>query len=237
MGQVPLKDAVFSCYGLIGSGKLAKHLAYYLNLLHLPYITWHRHLKTSISKTLKDCSHILIPITDPEIEPFIKTHQDFLSHKICIHFSGRLFTPLAIGAHPLMTFTQNLYSKEIYKQIHFVIDSQHSFQEILPGLPNTHSIIEPSQKPEYHALCVIAGLSPLLCQIFFKEIKSLGISKSYALPYIHQIFTNIAHLDNSLTGPLERNDQQTIDFNLKALKNKPALYNIYQAFIKLKESL
>ena len=232
-----MKDVVFSCYGLIGSGKLAGHLACYLDSLNLSYTTWHRRLKTSVSQTLKNCSHILIPITDSQIEPFLETHQDFLSDKICIHFSGRLFTPLAIGAHPLMTFTENLYSKGTYKQIHFVIDSQHSFQKILPGLPNTHSRIEPSQKPEYHALCVTAGFSSLLWQTFFKEIKKFGISKDRALPYLHQVFTNISNFDNTLTGPLERGDRQTIDSNLKALKNTPALYNIYQSFIKLKESL
>ena len=239
--QVPLKDRVhskaFSCYGLVGSGKLAGHLAYYLDLLHLPYVKWHRHLKISISKAFKSCSHILIPIADSEIESFIKNHQDFLFDKICIHFSGSLFTPFAIGTHPLMAFTQNLYSEEIYKKIHFVIDCRHPFKKILPGFPNTHSTIERSQKAQYHALCVIAGLSPLLWQIFFKEIKNFGISKSYALPYFHQVLSNIAHLNHSFTGPLERNDLQTIDSNLKALKDKPKLYDLYRAFLKLKELL
>ena len=184
----------------------------------------------------KSCSHILLPITDSTIEPFIKSHQEFLSEKICIHFSGALFTPLAIGTHPLMTFAQELYNEGIYRQIHFVIDSQHPFKEILPGFPNSYSVISPSQKAKYHALCVMSGnFSSLLWQIFFKEMKDFGISKSHTLPYLQQTFNNIAHLEDSLTGPLERRDEQTIHANLEALKENPSLYDIYQSFMKLKE--
>ena len=240
MRQVPLKSTQklkgFSCYGLVGCGHLAKHLTHYLGLLNLPYITWSRGSKTDISKAFKDCSHILLPITDSEIEPFIKAHQKFLSEKVCIHFSGALFTPLAIGSHPLMTFSSELYSEEIYRQIHFVIDSKHPFEEILSGFPNSYSVISPSQKPKYHALCVMSGnFSSLLWQTFFKEMKKIGISKSSTLPYLHQTFTNIAHLENSLTGPLERKDYQTIHANLEALKSNPPLYDIYRSFIRLKE--
>ena len=237
MRQVPLKKLKsLSCYGLVGSGRLAKHLVYYLDLLKLPYVIWSRSSKTDIYKIFKHCSHILLPITDCEIEPFIKTHQKLLSDKVCIHFSGALFTRLAIGAHPLMTFTQKLYSEEVYKQIHFVIDSKHPFEEILSGFPNSHSTILPSQKPKYHALCVMAGnFSTLLWQAFFKEIKNIGISKSHTLPYLHQTFMNITHLEDSLTGPLKRKDKQTIHANLEALKESPSLYDIYQSFMKLKE--
>ena len=240
MGQVPLKRIqqlkAFSCYGLVGRGRLAKHLSHYLELLNLPYVTWSRSSKSDICKTFKDCSHILLPITDCEIEPFIKVHQEFLSNKLCIHFSGALFTPLAIGTHPLMTFTQKLYNEEFYKKIHFVIDSRHPFKEILCGFPNSHSTISPSQKAKYHALCVMSGnFSVLLWQTFFKEMKEFEISKSQILPYLHQTFANIAHLENSLTGPLERKDYQTIKTNLKALKDDSTLYNIYRSFMKLKE--
>ena len=240
MGQVPLrciqKLKAFSCYGLVGHGRLAKHLSHYLKLLDLPYITWSRNSKIDVDKTFKDCSHILLPITDSAIEPFIKAHQKFLSDKVCVHFSGALFTPLAIGTHPLMTFTHKLYNEEVYRQIHFVIDSKHLFKEILYGFPNSHSAILPSQKAKYHALCVMSGnFSSILWEIVFKEMKNFGITKSHILPYLRQTFTNIAHLENSLTGPLQRKDEQTISANLKALKEDLPLYEIYQSFIKLKE--
>ena len=240
MRQVPLKNLqklkAFSCYGLVGRGRLAKHLTYYLELLNLHYITWSRDSKIDLYKTFKDCSHILLPITDSAIEPFIRCHQEFLSKKMCIHFSGALFTPLAIGVHPLMTFAQKLYNEDIYRQVHFVIDSKHPFDKVLPGLPNSYSTISPSQKAKYHALCVMSGhFSSLLWQLFFKEMKKFGIPKSQTLPYLQQTFNNIAHLEDSLTGPLERNDHQTIKANLEALKDNEALYNIYKSFIKLKE--
>ena len=237
MRQVPVKTLrSFSCYGLIGRGRLAKHLSHYLELLDLPYTTWSRNSKADIYKAFKNCSHILLPITDGAIDPFIKKHQKFLSDKVCVHFSGALFTTLAIGVHPLMTFAGKLYSQDIYQKIHFVIDSTYPFEKILSGFPNSHSTISPSQKAKYHALCVMSGnFSSILWQAVFKEMKSFGISKSHLLPYLRQTFINIAQLQDSLTGPLQRKDKQTIHTNLKALKENPALYDIYQSFIKLKE--
>ena len=242
MRQVPLKTPkdtsylkAFSCYGLVGSGKLAKHFAHYLKLLNLPFKTWSRRNKTFINKALKDCSHVLILIKDSEIHPFLQNHQSLLHNKICLHCSGAIFTPLAIGVHPLMTFSQKLYDLKVYKQMHFVMDHPSPFRTILPGLPNSHSIIDPAQKAKYHALCVIAGhFSSLLWQIFFHQMtKHFGISKSQALVYFNQVFANISHLDHHFTGPLQRKDYQTVKLNLQALKNEPLLYETYQTFIKL----
>lgn len=237
MRQVPLADnPLFSCYGLVGAGRLARHIAHYLHLLQIPFVTWSRQMSASPVETLQNCSHILILITDSQIEPFIKAHPKIGSGRFLTHCSGALFTPLAVGVHPLMTFHQRLYDKDTYQKIHFVMDSQkHAFSSLLPGFPNTHSFIHSSQKAKYHALCVMAGnFSTLLWQVFFKQMQNdFGISKSQALVYLQQTFDNIACLDESLTGPLARRDQTTIDLNLKALRDDPLLYDIYQTFLKL----
>ena len=176
MRQVPLKHKQskdFSGYGLIGSGQVARHLVHYLNLLDIPFTAWSHRSKDSLAQALGPCSHVLILITDSAIEPFITQNKQVLSNKILIHCSGALLTPLAIGAHPLMTFNKQLYDEKTYRQIHFVVDSQkHSFQEVLPHFPNSHSIIEPSQKAKYHALCVMAGnFSSMIWQVFFTQLE------------------------------------------------------------------
>ena len=235
MRQVPDKT-LFTLYGLVGSGQLAHHLAHYFHLLHIPFVQWSRTSKVPLDQKLKDCSHVLILITDSQIESFIQTHQKALSSKILVHCSGATFTPLAIGVHPLMTFSRKLYDEQTYRRIHFVMDSlTHPFSTVMPRIPNTYSAIGPAQKAKYHALCVMAGnFSTLLWHVFFTYMKDhFGISKSQALIYLHQTFDNIAKLENSLTGPLQRRDQKTIDLNLQALEKDPQLYDIYKAFIAL----
>ena len=243
MRQVPLKNKQsidFFCYGLIGSGQVTRHLAYYLNLLDIPFITWSHRSKVPLVQGLKGCSHVLILIKDSAIEPFIIQNKPVLSDKILIHCSGALSTPLAIGVHPLMTFSKQLYDEETYRKIHFVMDSKdRSFQDTLPRFPNSYSTIEPSQKAKYHALCVMAGnFSSILWQVYFDQLeKNFKISKSHTLVYLQQTFKNITVLEDSLTGPLQRGDKETIALNLKALKNDRPLYETYKTFIKLKESL
>ena len=236
MRQVPVIPS-FSAYGLVGSGQLAYHFAHYLRLLHIPFICWSRDLKTPIAQALQNCSHILVLITDSQIEAFLTENQNKLPNATFIHCSGSLFTPLAVGVHPLMTFSKTLYDEKTYRDIHFVVDSQKQpLSSLLPQLPNSYSMIDPSQKAQYHALCVMAGnFSSLLWQEFFTQMQEhLGISKQHTLPYLHQIFHNIASMENSFTGPIQRGDQQTINKHLKVLEEKPHLYHIYQAFLKWK---
>lgn len=243
MRQVPLKSKPskgFSCYGLIGSGQVALHLAHYLDLLDIPFVTWSRRSNRLLSQVLKHCSHVLILIKDSAIEPFIIQNKQLLASKALIHCSGSLSTSLAIGAHPLMTFSKQLYDEKTYRKIHFVVDSQeHSFESILPYLPNDHSIISPSQKAKYHALCVMSGnFSSMLWQVFFAQLEeNFKISKSHALIYLQQTFKNITVLEDGLTGPLQRGDKETIELNLKALESNQPLYDTYKAFIKLKDLL
>jgi hypothetical protein len=63
----------------------------------------------------------LLAISDNAIEPFHASCPE-LGSVIWVHFSGRLATPLAVGAHPLFSFAGTLYDREIYERIPFVID-------------------------------------------------------------------------------------------------------------------
>ena len=60
-------------------------------------------------------THILILISDDQIIDFLDKHQNHLKDKICIHFSGCIYTKLAFGAHPLNTFSDNLYDINKYE--------------------------------------------------------------------------------------------------------------------------
>ena len=66
----------------------------------------------------------------------------------------------------------------------------------------------------------------------FNELQQrFQIPSEAALPYLKQIMHNLEyHPEIALTGPLDRNDQQTIAANLLALDQDP-YQQVYSAFV------
>jgi 2-dehydropantoate 2-reductase len=224
--------------GIVGSGRVARHLAYYLSLLSVPTGAWSRHAATRApTEILADCNTVLLPIRDDQIVPFINAWP-LLRKKRLVHCSGSLVTPLAQAAHPLMTFGRTLYELDTYRQIPFILDSGCSpFSELLPGLPNPSFTIAAADRPYYHALCVLAGnCSTLLWQKLFAELQGrFAIPSSAAQPYLAQIAANlVADSQEALAGPFARGDVGTIVANLKALEGDPYAA-VYRAFVKAYE--
>jgi 2-dehydropantoate 2-reductase len=227
MRQVP-------CYLLIGQGKVARHFHHYFNLLQLSHQNWHRHESLSkLNRALQSASHVLLLIKDDVIESFI-TQYCTKTCAILIHFSGSLTTEKAFGAHPLMTFNASLYDLAHYQSIPFIIDHDApSFENLLPGLSNPHVRLEKSLKAKYHALCVLSGnFSCLLWQKFFTALQDeLHIPPSFAHPYLMQQMQNLLqNSQDAFTGPLARNDHETINKNLAALASDP-FQEIYKSFL------
>ncbi len=221
-------------YGIIGNGRMAKHFAHYLSLLNIPYQTWCRGQPTqSLNILAKQCEPILILIDDDAIVPFIEQHG-FLTEKLLVHFSGNLYTTSAYGAHPLLSFSEQLYPLKTYQKIPFIYEQgAPPFAKLLPGLTNPHFTISPQLKSFYHALCVLSGnFTVILWQKFFSELENtLQIPKEQAYPYLEQIMQNlITDPKKALTGPLVRQDQKTIASHLQSLENDP-FQDIYRAFL------
>ena len=171
MGQVPV------LYLLIGNGRLSRHLQRYLSCLELPYRVWRR---GDGELPLEGVTHTLLPIPDDALEGFLTGHPELKATTI-VHFSGSFVTPLAWGAHPLMTFTHQLYTLADYASIHFVVDADApAFENLLPGLPNPHHRLDPRLKARYHAECVLSGnFTSMLWSHFFQVMESkLGLPRS-----------------------------------------------------------
>ncbi len=211
-------------------------MACYLNSLGLPFSKWSRQLDTLSSLLLlsQECTHALVLISDSSIEQFIQQH-DFLSKLTLVHFSGALSTKLASSAHPLFTFTNELYSLEIYRKIPFSItESSSSFDHLLPGLQNPHFTIPSELKAYYHSLCVIsANFTTILWQKFFHELGNrFKVPHSVAHLYLEQTLINLKEQPfTALTGPLARQDHKTIQDNIKALQGDP-FQTVYYAFLE-----
>lgn len=225
-------------YTIIGNGRVAQHIVHYFTALRLSFNHWHRSLTISLAEYLHYSSHVLLLINDQQIEPFISEHHKLLQNHHVVHFSGAHMSAFAYTAHPLMTFNSQLYTLEEYQRIPFVLEKEGlSFSELLPGLPNPHAYISRSQKPYYHALCVLANnFSTLLWQKLFTEFNErLDLSSEIAVPFLQRTFQNLQQdPQTALTGPLVRNDHKTIQQNLDALTDDK-FFEVYRAFVKTRE--
>lgn len=234
MGQVPNVS-----YLLIGGGRLARHLQFYLRSLDLKLQTWTRREPVAeLNLKLGTVSHVLLALPDQEIEKFVSTHLSSFEGTI-VHFSGALVTPLAKSAHPLMTFSERLYELDRYKEVSFIVEEGTKFSDLMPLVPNASFAIPAEKKSLYHAYCVMSGnFTTLLWEKFFADLKDeFGIPSSAAKAYLKQIAENLLEVADGkrasvLTGPLVRGDLETVHKNLSALDTKFDSYSgIYRAFL------
>lgn len=208
---------------IVGAGKIAKHLNHYLSLLGHHPLSWDRSQDPHLLKTkIAEATHVLLAVSDSAIEGFFRKHLAGLD-KTVVHFSGALNISEVIAAHPLMTFGPELYERDTYRRIHFVVTGASSLQEALPGLTNEFSVLAPEHKALYHALCVMGGNFPvILWQKMFSEFERLGITREAARVYLETILHNtMAQPATALTGPLARKDKATVIKNIEALENDP----------------
>ncbi len=231
MRQVPTNPS----YLLIGGGRLAQHLAHYFHCLDVPFQSWNRrqHSTADLQKLIKQQGVCLLCISDDQLTDFFETHQQ--NSSCFVHFSGTFSHPEILGFHPLMTFSEQLYSLNDYQSIHFVgTDDESLFRSLFPSFVNSYSKIKEDQKALYHSLCVLSGNgTTLLWDLIAKEVEKLGLPQKALDPYLKQVSKNI--LDDQpgrWTGPWYRHDKKTILKNQEALKNKP-LHNLYSEFEKL----
>jgi predicted short-subunit dehydrogenase-like oxidoreductase (DUF2520 family) len=232
-------------YAIIGGGRLARHFSEYFRLLEIPHSRWARNRSPSLNTleipdagqrlrgTVNRAERVLILVSDDAIAPLLKQYP-FLHEKQLIHCSGAVSLPGLAGAHPLMTFADHLYELEDYRTIPFILEAGYRFSDLLPGLPNPHYTINAEDKARYHAMCVMAGN---FTQILWKGIsdrfeRQFGWSEAVSHAYLERVAGNfIRNPVAALTGPLVRNDQQTIERNIRSLDGDP-LQDLYHAFIR-----
>lgn len=220
-------------YLLIGSGRVARHLHHYFNLLNIHFESWDRSQDPhALARKVSAATHVLLAISDSALPGFYRQHLE--GHdKVVVHFSGAHHFEGMISAHPLMTFGPVLYDLDFYQKIHFTLTGAASLPTVLPGLSNPFSSIEASQKALYHACCVLGGnFTTLLVNKMLAEFSQMNIPSEAAQIYVDKVLENsFSSGTTALTGPLVRKDAETVQANLLALKDDP-YYEIYQAFLK-----
>lgn len=218
---------------IIGNGRVAKHFAFYFDQLNIVYQQWHRHSSRSFSEAVSWSTHVLLLLSDKAISAFVADHQ-VLNNKVLVHFSGSLVLDNVLAAHPLMTFSDVLYTPEFYPSIPFILHQETcQFDDCLPGLPNPHYFIPQKDVPYYHSLCVMANnYTTLLWNKCFSEFSQRwNLPREVLLPIMQQTVKNIECLSSAaLTGPLARGDTQTVQHNLNALQGD-VYQQVYHALV------
>ncbi len=231
-----MKNADFKSYALLGSGRVARHLLFYLESLNLPVQTWARRNDPPerLREAVEASSHILFAVKDDAVA---ELSRPFLSSgKTLVHFSGALQLEGVFAAHPLMTFGQQFEDLDWYPLIPFVLDFGTSLQQLLPGLPNRGWNLDPRHRPLYHALAALAGNSAFLLwnNIGDEFERTLKLPRGLLQPFLHQAVTNSAlGAVPNFTGPVARGDWETVKKHLAALSQRPDLLAAYRGYLQL----
>ena len=216
---------------IVGDGRLAKHLMWFLPKLTgkkknlKPHLSqWSRGQNAQqLADALGAADRVLLAISDSALEAFYKQHKSTQPGKIWVHFSGALHIPDMLSAHPLMSFSDNLYPLRVYQQLLWVVEEPHALQDVLPGLHNPSISLSAEKKSLYHSACVMVGNLPIFwmnegLQLF----QELQIPKQSALQFVERAYENWKNSPaTALTGPLARKDRETLQKHLVALKNHP----------------
>ncbi len=238
MRQVPKKHFIYS-YLIVGNGKLSKHFQKYFSLKNITFSVITRNLINDFNSLASLSERILVLIGDDNIEQFILSHKDETEKdKVWIHCSGAISTSFAESAHPLMTFSDELYDLATYEQIPFITEQgRKRFKELFPQLNNPEYSIKSEDKILYHTLCVTSGnFTTILWQNFFNYLKSKNIPQDAAYEFLKATTNNLMISQDPLTGPIKRNDKKTIKTHLEVLKYSP-LKKMYKAMLDLYDEM
>ena len=233
---------------LVGQGKLATHVAFYLSQKKIPFFQWpkSREINTPEFQILaKRASLAWILVADRAIAEIALQIKTLAPDLTLLHSSAATDVEGVLTLHPLQTFGPTLYDLKTYEKIPFVLIQEE--WKASSGLKNQvkdlfkNPLIEIAQSKRalYHAYCVMMANFP---QILWDEVTKESNLKLYEgvsmfEPILRQATENfIQHPSTALTGPLVRGDQVTLDRHQAALTGS-RLLGIYQAFIKLKETV
>ncbi len=228
-----------SQYLIVGDGRLANHLKFYLLHEEIPYLSWSRGAEARGGPSLKELlgflnpqDKVLLAIKDDSLSEFFEDNLASFQGPV-VHFSGSYSHPKMVGLHPLASFHQELFAPEFYSGILFVSEvGRPGLKDIFPALKNPSVAIDPAQKPLYHALCSLAAnLSQFLWAECYENLHAtFGISEGELRPFLTSTFENLARNPKALTGPLTRGDFETVHQHDNALEDH-LLHGLYRSFV------
>ncbi len=205
-------------------------------------------------RLVADCDAIFLTVPDgviPEVFEELKQY-DLQGRQLC-HCSGSMTAEEAFpgiaetGAagcsiHPLFPVSDRYESFRELKDAFFCIEGNpgpvREWKQRLEGMGLNVQVIPSGNKVQYHAACAIA--SNLVCALAQESLDLLegcGFSRDFALKAVSPLMrSNMQHILShgpveALTGPVERNDVETVRKHLAAFpaEEDRALYRAVSA--------
>lgn len=207
--------------------------------------------KTTCYKNLQEiissCDMILFTVPDGAIAKIWEETKPYISGKIVGHCSGlyssNIFSDIgskasyAYSIHPLFAVSSKEHSWQELSKVLFTIEGDekylHTIEEMFRGMGNRTRIISAENKIKYHAAAALS--SNYMTALFFMAqnlFLECGFGEQEAVKELYGLAKgNLDHIleqgcVNSLTGPLERNDLETIKKHIHALE--PKMREVYK---------
>lgn len=194
----------------------------------------------SIKTLIEECELIFITVPDSAIEQVWEQIKELpVKGKIFCHCSGLLSSTLFLGIeqreaygyslHPLSAINDKYHSVETLSDVYFTLEGSpkklNEMTNFVRSLGNPVQIIKADEKCLYHTACVIlSNLTVALTKVGSDLLTQSGLSAEFAEKAWHKLFLGNANnicqagIFNALTGPLERNDVQSIQKHIHCLE-------------------
>lgn len=164
-----------------------------------------------------------------------------VQNKIVCHFSGALSSDVftdsqSTGAsvcsiHPMLAFSDKLTSYRIPANTFFALEGDETavsdLKSLFESLGNTVCVIDKSKKSLYHtAASVLSNELVAVLDLGYSLLEQCGFSRDEAVKATQNlVLGNVKSVlengcVNALTGPVERNDLQTVKKHVESLKGE-----------------
>ncbi|NDG84860.1 MAG: DUF2520 domain-containing protein [Proteobacteria bacterium] len=224
---------------LIGSGRLARHLGRYFELMGAPHLVWDRPRTPPPSDLTTRATHFWVLVRDEALPALCSSLLSDHPHTPILHSSAATCIPEAMTAHPLMTFGPEPYPLAQYQKIPFTVIEEEAAHDpdaisfLKDTLGNPVHFIRQKERLHYHAAAVmISNFSMLLWEAALSGASPDSLPPRQAFePILEQSLANfMEHGSKALTGPLARGDESVVRAHLDALGASPA-QELYRSFV------
>ena len=242
--------------GFIGAGKVGFSLAKWLNInYHNVYSIYSLNIEDakklsefsiseyckSIDEIICNCDTLFLTVNDDSISDVVKELIKLnIKNKILIHTSGVLSSDIfnelnndnyCYSIHPICAFNDKYESYKNLDNIYFTIEGNPKYIDELSKLFKNVKVIDKKYKEKYHlASSIISNLVCSVINVGERLFNEIGIDdKEIYNPLIINNINNIMDKGtrDALTGPIIRNDYNTVKKHISNLEGNDLLIYKY----------
>ncbi len=242
--------------GFIGAGKVGFSLAKWLNInYHNVSSIYSKNIEDakelaefsiseyckSIDEIICNCDTLFLTVNDDSITDVVKELIKLnIKNKILIHTSGILSSDIfnelnndnyCYSIHPIYAFNDKYESYKNLDNIYFTIEGNPKYIDELSKLFKNVKVIDKKNKEKYHlAASIISNMVCSVINVGERLYKEIGIDdKDIYNPLIINNVNNIltSGSNKALTGPIIRNDYNTVQKHISNLNGNDLLIYKY----------